>query len=144
MDIIERFESFAGDFERCVDDDNWSRLERYFASDATYLNVGGPDTKCESREAILDFFNKDVSSFDRRFDARRLTAITLPVAEGNLLSRQWRCAYTLAGVPDLVVEGEARYWFDGDFIKAIEQELTPGSQQALAEWMVNYGDRLQT
>ena len=51
MGIIERFESFAADFETAVEDDNWSRLEKYLAEDATYLNVGGPDPRCAGREA---------------------------------------------------------------------------------------------
>ncbi|NNJ94112.1 MAG: hypothetical protein HKP57_05155 [Halobacteria archaeon] len=35
--IIDTFESFAADFEAAVADDNWSRLEKYLAGDATYL-----------------------------------------------------------------------------------------------------------
>jgi len=53
MSIIDTFESFAADFEVAIDHDDWSRLEKYLAEDATYLNVGGPDPKFEGREAIL-------------------------------------------------------------------------------------------
>ena len=84
----------------------------------------------------------DVSNTDRRFDTRTVIALTPPTTEGNRLSRQWRCTYTLAEAPDLVVEGEARYLFEGDLIKEIEEELSPVSMQKLDEWMRNYGDRL--
>ncbi len=143
MGIVDRFESFAADFEATVQDDNWSRLEKYFADDATYLNVGGPDPKCDGRDAILAFLKEDVSNNDRRFDTRTLTALTPPSARGNRLSRRWRCTYTLAGAPDLVVEGEARYLFEGDLIKEIEEEPTAPSIQNVNEWMQKYGDKLR-
>ena len=142
MGIINTFESFAADFEAAVEDDDWSRLGKYLTEDATYLNIGGPDPKCEGRDAILAFLKADVANSDRRFDTRTLIALTPPVAEGNRLSRQWRCTYTLASVPDLVVEGEARYVFEGDLIKGIEEEITTDSMQNLGGWMEKYGDRL--
>lgn len=142
MDIIDTFESFAADFEAAVEDDDWSRLDKYLAGDATYFNVGGPDPKCEGREAIIAFLKADVENNDRRFDTRTLIARTPPTIEGNRLSRQWRCTYTLAGAPDLVVDGEARYLFEGDLIKGIEEEATEVSMQKFDEWMQKYGDKL--
>ena len=41
-----------------------------------------------------------------------------------------------------MVEGEARYLFEGDLIKEIEEELTAVSMQKYNEWMQNHGDRL--
>ncbi len=143
MSIIDRFEAFALEFESAVADDEWSRLEKYLAEDATYLNVGGSDPKSFGRASVLAYLQADVSAVDRRFDHRELTALTPPVAQGNRLSRQWRCTYRLAGAPDLVVEGEARYLFEGDLIKEIEEEPTADSFQRLAEWMEQYGDLLQ-
>lgn len=142
MSIIDKFESFAAEFEAAVRDDDWSRLEKYFAKDATYSNVGGTDPKCEGREAILAYFKNDVSNYDRRFDTRTLFALTPPTTEGNRLSRRWRCTYSLAGTPDLVVEGEARYLFEGDLIKEIEEEPTSASMQIVDEWMRKYDDKL--
>jgi len=144
MNIVDIFESFASDFELTVQDDDWSRLKKYFADDAVYLNVGDPNSKCEGREAILDFLKDDVSNNDRRFDTRQLTALTQPKTTGNHLSRQWRSTYTLAGTPDLIVEGEARYLFDGDLIKRIEEELSPASFRIYSKWMQQYGDKLQS
>ena len=142
MDIINTFESFAEDFEAAVEDDDWSRLEKYLVLDATYLNIGGPDPKCQGRQAILDFLKADVTNTDRRFDTRTLVALTPPTVEGNRLSRRWRCTYTLAGVPDLVVEGEARYLFEGEMIREIEEEPTSDSMQKVEEWMRDYGDKI--
>lgn len=144
MGIVEIFKSFAEDFEACVQDDNWQRLKKYFTEDATYINVGGPDPKSEGREAIIEFLKKDVSGNDRRFDTRTVTALTEPSVQGNRLTRQWRCTYTLNDTPDLILEGEARYLFEGDLIKEIEQELTAESMRKLDEWSKKYGYRLQT
>lgn len=142
MSIVDIFETFAADFELTVQDDDWTRLEKYFADDAIYLNVGDLKSKCEGRDAILAFLKDDVSNNDRRFDTRQLTALTQPEARGNRLSRQWRTTYTLVGTPDLIVEGEARYLFDGDLIKKIEEELTPASFRKYSTWMQKYGDKL--
>ena len=144
MNIIDQFHSFAEDFEKCIGDDGWSRLEKHLVNNATYANVGSPGPKCEGRAAILEYFRKDVSETDRKFDSRNLTAITQPTTDGNFLSRKWRTLYKLAGTPDLIVEGEARYWFEGDLIKTIEQELTPESQRQYAEWMKKYGNKLHS
>ena len=143
MSIIDRFEAFASEFAAAVQDDDWSRLKKYLAEDATYLNVGGTDPKSVGCQAVLAYLKADVSVVDRHFDHRDLVALTPPVAEGNRLARRWRCTYRLAGAPNLVVEGEARYLFEGDLIKEIEEEPTAASIQKLAEWMEQYGDLLQ-
>lgn len=144
MDYVALFCSFAAAFEACVIDDNWSRLAKYLSDNATYLNVGSPEGKICGRDAILAFFQKDVSESDRLFDARRLDGLTEPVIKEGILKRKWRSTYTLSGAPELVVEGEARYWFAGELITAIEQELTAESATVFAEWMQGHGEKLHT
>ena len=144
MSIIDLFESFAADFELTVVDDEWSRLEKYFAEDATYLNVGAGEAKCIGRAAILAYLKADVASVDQRFDSRMHIALTEPSVEGDRLSRNWSCTYTLAGCDELVVEGEARYLFEGDLIKEMEEEPTTESMQKVEAWMSKYGERLQS
>ena len=142
MKIIEIFEGFAADFEAALVDDNWNRLEKYLSEDSTYLNVGGPDPKCTGRKAIISYLKEDVTNTDRRFDTRTLVAMTEPTVDGNSLSRRWRCTYTIAGAPQLVIEGEARYLIEGNIIKEIEEEPTAESMQKVNEWMQKYADKL--
>lgn len=142
MNLVDLFEAFAADFEAAVQDDDWLRLAKYLAEDASYENVGGPDPQCRGRAAILDYLQNDVAENDRRFDTRTLVALTPPEVNGNRLRRRWRCTYTLAGAPDLVVEGEARYLFDGERIKAIEQQPTPESLRNYGEWLQQHAHRL--
>ena len=40
MTNLECFAAYAADFEKTFKDDDWSRLERYFAPDATYQVKG--------------------------------------------------------------------------------------------------------
>ena len=143
MSIIDRFNSFAADFESCVADDHWERLEAYFAEDAAYHNIGGSDSGINGRSAIIAYFKEDVSDTDRRFDSRELQAISEPSVVENKLSRLWRCTYTLAGAPDLVVEGEARYEFDGDLILNLEERITPESLERYEAWMEKFGSLLR-
>lgn len=142
MSNIDIFNSFSAAFEAAMEDDNWSRLKEYLAEDATYLNVGGPSPKSVGRDAVVSFLREDVTNTDKRFDSRELIALTQPETNGNCLSRKWRCIYTLAGAPDLVIEGEARYLFENNLIKEIEEEVTSESMQNFLAWMEKYGDRL--
>ena len=143
-DIAGIFERFAADFETAAESDDWSRLGQYLAEDASYLNVSGPEPVCRGRDNIVAYLQADFAGHDRHFDSRTLGAVTSPVTDGNRLIREWRCTYTLAGAPDLVVEGEARYLFEDGLIKSIEEELTAESMQRLNDWMRNHGDRLNT
>ena len=142
MSIDSVFEKFALAFEAAVHDDNWSRLGKYLTDDATYLNIGGSDSKCEGRAAIIAHLKADVSNFDQKFDVRNLIALSSPVINDNQLTRQWRCTYTLAGTPELIVEGEARYVFEGELIKAIEEIPNPDSIREIEVWMEKYADKL--
>ena len=142
MSNIDIFNNFAAAFELAVEDDNWSRLEEYLAEDATYLNVGGPDPKSEGCKNVVRFLKKDVANTDKKFDTRTLIAITETKAEGDRLSRSWRSTYTLEGAPNLVVEGEARYRFENNLIKEVEEEATNESMQNLGKWMDRYGEKL--
>ena len=68
--------------------------------------------------------------------------MTEPTVDGNSLSRRWRCTYTIAGAPQLIIEGEARYLIEGNIIKEIEEEPTAESMQIVNEWMQKYADKL--
>ena len=142
MDTKKVFENFAADFERTIVDDDWTRLGKYFADDATYINVGEQKGKLQGPTNIIRYLKENVENTDRKFESRTLIALTEPRVEGNRLNRKWRAVYTLTGVPDLVVEGEARYLIEDGLIKQAEQELTPESAQIYAQWMNENGDKI--
>ena len=143
MNFIEIFENFSADFEASYEDDNWIRLKKYFTKDATYLIVDDPDSKSIGPDEIINFFKKDVTNSDRKFDTRTVVSLSPPPADGNHLSRLWQAKYTIKGVPDLVVEGESKYIFEGNLIKSIEGKLSEESIKTYQEWMINFGNKLQ-
>jgi len=71
MTNLECFGAYAADFEQTYKDDDWSRLDRYFAPDATYQVKGDPfTTNLKGREAIFKGIKKSLDGFDRRFVTR--------------------------------------------------------------------------
>jgi len=40
------------------------------------------------------------------------------------------------------LEGEARYEFEGELIRSLEEEITPESMRQYIEWMQKYGSML--
>ena len=68
---VQVFADYAAAFEETFADDDWSRLEQYFAEDARYEISGGPfATTIDGRDAILKGLKKSLDGFDRKFDNR--------------------------------------------------------------------------
>ena len=143
VNSVEIFEHFASDFEAAVIDDNWRRLAKYLSDNSTYLNVGGPDKKVKGARAIIAYLKEDIANTDRRFDTRTLVGLDDPFVDKDYLSRKWRCTYTLAGAPPLIIEGEARYRFKGNVIHSIEEQPTTESMEKVNDWMQKYADMLR-
>ena len=71
MTNLECFGAYAADFEKTFKDDDWSRLDRYFAPDATYRVKGEPfAASIKGRDAIFKGIKKSLDGFDRRFATR--------------------------------------------------------------------------
>ena len=66
MSILERYQAYADDFEKSYDDDDWTRIGRYFTEGAVY--EGNPDAV--GREAVLAKLKAGVDGFDRKMDSR--------------------------------------------------------------------------
>src|SRR5262245_57026329 len=104
MGLVESFVAYADDFERTFVDDDWSRLERYFADDAVYSTPTN-GLRVEGREAVLAALRAAVSGFDRRCDTRELASTVGPAERGDEVWREWEARFTLAGAPDLMIGG---------------------------------------
>lgn len=79
MGTLESFLSYAAEFEKSYADDDWSRLERFFADDAVY-RVESNRFGCEltGPDAILAGMKKSLDGFDRRFDTREIAVQGAP------------------------------------------------------------------
>ena len=138
MSILDRYQAYASAFEESYEDDDWSRIEQYFAEDAVY--EGDPDAV--GRDAVLAKLKAGVDAFDRRMDSRTPDFQT-PSVVGGTLTMNWSVTYTKADLPDLVISGVETAVFDGDRIKLLRDDFDPAAQKAMGEWMAKHGAALQ-
>jgi hypothetical protein len=144
MNPIQRFGEYAAAFEKSFESDDWSHVEPYFADDAVYEIVdGGPiGGLFEGRDAVLGYFKKVLDAFDRRFDSRSLELLAGPEIRDGEVWMHWRGTYTLAGAPDLVIEGFETVRFEGDRIARLEDRYPEGAGESMAAYMSAHGDEL--
>jgi hypothetical protein len=138
MGIVDRYLQYADAFEESYIDDDWSRIEAYFAPDAIY--DGEP--AAHGRAAVLAKLKTGVDNFDRRMDSRSPEFAT-PTVKGDTLTMRWSVTYTKRGAPDLVISGTETARFAGDRIAHLRDEFDPEAQKALGEWMTKHGAALQ-
>src|SRR5688500_9439147 len=95
-----RFLEYAQAFEQTFDDDDWTRLERFFAPDAVYEVRNAPFAcRIEGREAIFRGIRLSLEGFDRRLAKRTIEVTEPPVEEGDRLSVGVSVTYTKPGAP---------------------------------------------
>jgi hypothetical protein len=102
MDPLQRFGEYAAEFEKSYQDDDWARLEAFFAPDARYV-VAGSTFDCElgGREAVLSGIKRALDGFDRRFDGREIEPNGAPAVEGNRVVFPATVRYRKEGVAPL-------------------------------------------
>jgi hypothetical protein len=144
MSIRERFASYAADFEKVFVSDDWVLLKQYFAEDACYITRGFTNTETQGRDAVLKTLQNNVANFDRLFDSRELTTLTGPNVDKYRLSRNWQCRFTLAGAPDLVIQGVETVTYVGELIVQLEEEIVAESQKNISAWLRRYQSKLAT
>ncbi len=138
MSILDRYLEYADAFEESFADDDWSRLEAYFAPDAIY--DGEPAAR--GRDALMAKLKTGVDNFDRRMDSR-VPDFTTPTAKGDTVTMKWSVTYTKRGLPNLVISGMETARFEGDRIALLHDELDPEARKAMGEWMTKHGKALQ-
>ena len=137
MNLVERFQAYAEDFERTFADDDWSRLEQYFTEDAAYSTTAN-GLRVEGRGAVFAVLQASVSSFDRRCSTRTLVTTHGPQARGNEVHREWSAKFTLEGAPDIEIRGSERAVFDGDRIRLLEVTMTPETLSRLMSYAATH------
>ena len=140
MSIAKIFSEYAQAFERVYENDDWSKLDEFFAPDAVYLPGDGKEVR--GRDNILAHLKQSLDSFDRRFDLRRVDLVSEPVVTANQVTIQWRAAYEKRGLPDIVLCGSEEATFEGNAISRLEDSLVDGVEENLQAWIDQYGDTL--
>jgi len=140
VEPAKRFLEYAAAFEQTYVDDDWARLEPYFAENAVYTANGGPPLggRWEGRGQVLANLRESVDELDRRFDTRRVEPLGEPTIGEASFEMRWRATYEKAGCPDLVIEGRERATFEGDRILLLEDRMDDDTDQRIQEYMARY------
>ena len=92
---------------------------------------------------MLKALKDSLDGFDRRCDSRTPEILEGPVEEDGAVRVRFRVVYTLAGAPDLVLEGEEFARFEGDRIRHLEDRYTDEMNRVLTAWYAEHGAKLQ-
>jgi hypothetical protein len=90
------------------------------------------------RARVLATLRAAVAGFDRRCDTRSLTTTEGPREDGDEVFRKWAARFTLAGAPDLEIDGLERAKFRGERIELLEVTLTSETLARLMNYGVTY------
>lgn len=143
MGTLESFMQYAAAFEQTFADDDWSRLEPYFAEDAVYEVVGGPMAcRIEGRDAILSGLKKSLDGFDRRLDGRVIAPTSPPEVTEDSVALSWQVTYSKEGAPDYVLEGRTRARYAGGVIVELVDSYSPEIAASASAWIEKYAPDL--
>ena len=144
MDPMKLFLAYYNAFEQTYVDDDWSRLEGLFASDAVYRVTGaGPyDCVLRGRDAIFTGIRTFLDGFDRRC-TRRLESLEPPVTTADTISFRGAALYTRGDSPAFRIELRELIEFrDGRIVRMTdiyEWGWETGPPAAAQEWLTRYG-----
>ena len=107
MDLAVLFEQYAKDFDRTVEDDDWSRIRPYFTDDAVREEHMLPlmSFRHSGIGEIIDQWRQIVANFDRRFDRRVLVRVSPARQEADVVTLHWVGIYCVGDAPALLGEG---------------------------------------
>jgi len=146
MELVERFQKYAEEFEKTYGDDDWSRIAPYFAEDAVYVVRDMPIflTDAKGRDAVLAALKGSIDGFDRRCASRSLELTTPPSVADQTVTIHWRGTYTLGGAPTLDFAGieEAHFNEAGEIVRLVD--IYEGEAiRTVGRWIEEHGDKLK-
>jgi hypothetical protein len=139
MDIMQQFLAYAGDFERTLADDDWSRLRRYFADDAVYEVKAPFGCRLTGPTAIFAGIKKSLDGFDRKFEKRDIEVTSGPEVSADEIRMGWKVVYTKDGVPPFVLRGNSIVRYAGDRIAYLSDVYDPSITGEFATWQRESG-----
>ena len=129
MSNLAIFAEYAAAFEETLRDDNWARLEKYFAPDACYLP--GDGTEGVGRDAALAALRRSVDLLERKTDSRELVGEPNIEEEGDRITLTYTLKYTKAGMDDLTLAGIELIDYEAGSIRRME-DIFDNAEQLLA------------
>jgi len=141
--IMQQFMAYAGDFEKTLVDDDWTRLRRYFADDAVY-EVKAKSFGCHltGPTAIFAGIKKSLDGFDRKFAKRDIEVTSGPEISNAEIQMGWKVAYSKEGLPPFVLRGRSTVRYGGDKIVYLADSYDPSVEAEFAAWQRESGVQL--
>jgi hypothetical protein len=144
MNLLQRFLEYAQAFEETYKDDDWQRLEPYFARDAVYRVVGSCAWDCEvkGRRELLAAMRKFVNEFDRHC-SRALRPGGPPLVGENSVRVSGTAAYRRGDSEELALGIELIAQYDADCrIIRLSDVYPPGLEARMRDWLARFAPDL--
>ena len=143
MEIMQQFMAYAGDFEKTLADDDWTRLRRYFADDAVYeVKAEGFGCRLTGPPAIFAGIKKSLDGFDRKFSRRDIEVTSGPEISDDELRMGWKVVYHQDGLPPFVLRGQSSARYAGGKIVYLADSYDPSMGTEFATWQRESGVKL--
>jgi hypothetical protein len=140
MENLQQFMAYAGDFEKTLADDDWTRLRRYFADDAVYeVNGAAFGCRLEGPEAIFRGMKKSLDGFDRKFSGRDLNVTSGPEIDGDELRLGWEVTYHSNEWSPFVLRGRSMVRYRDGLIVHLADSYDPSVETEAAAWQRENG-----
>lgn len=143
MSIMQQFMAYAGDFEKTLADDDWTRLPRYFADDAVY-DVQSDSFGCHlsGPTAIFAGIKKSLDGFDRKFAKRDIEVTDGPEISDDEIRMGWTVVYSMDGKPPFVLRGRSIVGYANDKIVSLSDVYDASVATDFATWQRETGVHL--
>ena len=116
MSNLPRFGEYAAAFELSLQDNDWARLEPYFAEHSTY--APGDGTQAIGRAGVIQALQDSVNKLERMCDSRELLGQPEFSEAGNTITLKYQLKYAKRGAPDFVLVGvETAEYIDGEIVR---------------------------
>jgi hypothetical protein len=138
---IEVFVEYAADFEQTYVDDNWKRLEKYFAKDAVYEVRGGPLVcKITGASSIFTGIKKSLDGMDRLCTERKIHVSDGPEISstdaGEEIGLGWVITYVYGEAPEVELIGRTVVTVADGVIVEMRDEYTDEDMARFGKWML--------
>ena len=138
---IDVFREYAAAFEQTYIDDDWKRLEEYFAQDAVYEVRGGPiGCKITGSSAIFAGMKKSLDGMDRRCADRKIDVTGGPeissTDDAEEISLDWVVTYFYGEAPEGELVGRTAVTVADGVIVELRDEYTDEDMARFGKWIL--------
>jgi len=141
--LLDRFGDYAQDFEKTYLDDDWTRLEPYFASDAVYRVVGSTAWDCEvrGRDQIFAAIRQFVNGFDRKC-TRSVRPAGTPFVGTDAVRIPAVAAFTRGDSEELALSIEMIAQYRDGLIVRLTDVISAESEAYMRAWIERWASDL--